>query len=161
MLRKKQPKIFLILDNIRSVYNAGAIFRTADACGIQKIFLTGCTPQPIDRFGRERKDFMKSALGAEKTIAWEYWPNTFDLVKDMKNNGFEIVSIEQSKKSIDYKKFKIKKDTVLILGNEVGGVSKDVLKESDKIIEIPMVGKKESLNVSVSAGIVLFRILNI
>lgn len=156
-----KQKIYLILPDIRSVYNVGAIFRTADACGVSKIFLTGYSPIPKDRFGRERKDFAKSALGAEKTVAWEYHKNIFVLLDKLKNENVEIVAVEQSKKSIDYKDFKITKDTVFIFGNEVEGLSKEILDEVDKIIEIPMIGKKESLNVSVSAGIVLFRVLDI
>ncbi|AKM83966.1 TPA: RNA methyltransferase [Candidatus Campbellbacteria bacterium] len=161
MLKKDKKKVFVILDNIRSVHNVGAIFRTADACGVSKIFLVGYTPQPLDRFGRMRKDLSKSALGAEKNIEWEYYKEITELVDVLKKNGVEVVAIEQNKKSIDYKKFGLKKDTAFILGNEVDGVSKNILESVDKIIEIPMVGKKESLNVSVSAGIVLFRILNI
>ncbi|OGD68073.1 hypothetical protein A2996_02505 [Candidatus Campbellbacteria bacterium RIFCSPLOWO2_01_FULL_34_15] len=161
MLKKEKKKVFVILDNIRSVHNVGAIFRTADACGVSKIFLVGYTPQPLDRFGRMRKDLSKSALGAEKNIEWEYYKEITELVDVLKKNGVEVVAIEQNKKSIDYKKFGLKKDTAFILGNEVDGVSKNILESVDKIIEIPMVGKKESLNVSVSAGIVLFRILNI
>lgn len=161
MLKKSKDQIYIILPDIRSVYNVGAIFRTADACGISKIFLTGYTPQPKDRFGRDRKDFAKCALGAEKTVEWEYRKDLNDLLEELKKEGIEIVAVEQDKKSIDYKDLKIKKDTAFIFGNEVEGVSKDVLKEVDQIIELPMVGEKESLNVSVTAGIVLFRILNI
>ncbi len=161
MKQIKKQKTFLILNDIRSVHNVGAIFRTADACGISKIFLVGYTPTPLDRFGRARKDLAKSALGAEKNVSWEYHKDIFNLIEDLKKENIEIVAIEQDKKSIDYKDFKIKKDTAFILGNEVEGVSKEVLKEVDEIIEIQMVGKKESLNVSVSAGVVLFRVLNI
>ncbi|MDD2935366.1 MAG: TrmH family RNA methyltransferase [Candidatus Pacebacteria bacterium] len=161
MLKKSKKKIFVVLDNIRSVHNVGAIFRTADACGVSKIFLVGYTPQPLDRFGRMRKDLSKSALGAEKNIEWEYYKEIAELVDVLKKSGAEVVAVEQDKKSIDYKKLKLKKDTAFILGNEVDGVSKNILERVDKIIEIPMVGKKESLNVSVSAGIVLFRVLNI
>lgn len=157
----ERKQTFLILDNIRSVYNVGAIFRTADACGISKIFLTGYTPQPKDRFGRYRKDFSKSALGAEKTVDWEYREAVDSLIEELKNKSVEIVAVEQNKKSIDYKNFKIKKSTVLIFGNEVKGVSENVLEKADKIIEISMMGEKESLNVSVTAGIVLFRVLSI
>ena len=156
-----KKEIHLILHNIRSVYNVGAIFRIADACGVSKIYLGGYTPLPIDRFGRERKDVSKSALGAEKTVSWENYSDISELIKNLKKDGVEIITVEQSKKSIDYKHFKLTKPTAFIFGNEVEGVDKEILKQSDKIIEIPMMGKKESLNVSVSAGIVLFRILNI
>ncbi|OGD67133.1 hypothetical protein A2442_01920 [Candidatus Campbellbacteria bacterium RIFOXYC2_FULL_35_25] len=154
-------EIFLILHNIRSVYNVGAIFRTADACGVSKIFLTGYTPSPTDRFGRARKDISKSALGAEKNIPWEHLPKVSELLRELKEQKIQIVAVEQSKDSIDYKKLKINKSTAFIFGNEVDGVDKSILGDVDKIIEISMLGKKESLNVSVSAGVVLFRVLNV
>ncbi len=153
-------KSFLILDNIRSVYNVGAIFRTADAVGISKIYLCGYTPAPIDRFGRERKDFSKSALGAEKTILWEKREKIKDLLDELKENEVDLVAIEQHDLSLDYKKYSPKKDTAFIFGNEVEGISEEVLKKCDAVLEIPMQGKKESLNVSVSCGVVLFRILD-
>lgn len=152
--------IRILLHNIRSVYNVGAIFRTADALGVSKIYLSGYTPTPLDRFSNERKDFAKSALGAEKTMAWEYSKNPTKIIDGIKKEKFQIVSIEQDKKSIDYKKAKINNKTLVILGNEVSGISKNILKKSNLIVEIPMRGGKESLNVSVSAGIVLFRLFD-
>lgn len=154
---------YLILHNIRSVYNTGAIFRTADACGIDKIYITGYTPTPFDRFGRERKDFNKSALGAQKSVPWQHFKSPGSLITRLKKDGFKLVAIEQNERSVDYKKVKLKKDEriVFILGNEVKGISKAILDKSDVIAEIKMMGQKESLNVSVTAGIVLFRILNI
>ena len=149
--------IKLLLHNIRSVYNVGAIFRTADAVGVAKIYLTGYTPTPLDRFGNPRDDFAKSALGSEKTVAWEYIKSPNKLLPYMIANRVQIISVEQSKKSIDYKKVKPKGDCLVVFGNEVSGVSKSILQKSEVIAEIPMRGKKESLNVSVSAGVVLFR----
>jgi len=157
----EKREIVVVLDNIRSVLNTGAIFRTSDAAGIMKIYLCGCTPTPIDRFNRSRKDFAKTALGAEKAVAWEYKKTTTEVLRELKKKGFEMVAIEQSPKSQDYKKIKIKNKTAIILGNEVLGVSVTVLKQTDIIAEIPMLGEKESLNVSVAYGIVLFRLLNI
>jgi tRNA G18 (ribose-2'-O)-methylase SpoU len=149
---KKEEKI-VVLDNIRSVFNVGSIFRTSDALGVTKIFLCGCTPTPIDRFGRERKDLAKVALGAEKSIEWEYRENTVELLKELKKEKKYIIAIEQDKKSVDYKKIKVKYPSVIVMGPEVGGMSKEVLNECDVIAEIPMVGDKESLNVSVAFGI--------
>ena len=162
-------EIYLILHNIRSVYNVGSIFRTADTAGVSKIFLTGYTPAPKDRFGRERKDISKVALGAEKNIEWEKIKNIGTLIKKLKKEKFFIIGVEQSKKSVDYKKisarggpaFGWKGGLVFIFGNEVKGISKSILDKCDIITEIPMKGKKESLNVSVSAGVVLFRILSV
>ena len=156
---KKQEKI-VILDNIRSVYNVGSIFRTSDALGINKIFLCGCTPTPKDRFGRDRKDLAKVALGAEKNIEWEYRENTVDLLKELKKQKKYIIAIEQDKKSVDYKKIKVKYPVVIVMGPEVEGMSKEVLDECSVIAEIPMVGNKESLNVSVAFGVAGYGILD-
>ena len=149
----------LILHNIRSVVNVGAMFRISDAVGIKKIYLTGYTPAPLDRFGRIRKDLAKSALGAEKFVSWEQKKNIYPLLVKLKKDGFEIIGIEQTKKSIDYRKIKPRIKNVFIVGAEVTGIPESILKKCDTIAEIPMRGKKESLNVSVSLGIVLFQIL--
>lgn len=154
-------KNYLILHNIRSAQNVGALFRTAEACGINKIFITGYSPRPLDRFGRDQKSISKAALGAEKIIAWEESKSISPVLKNLKSEGFQVVAIEQSPNSIDYKKLKTKNKNVFILGNEVKGISKQTLEKCDVIAEIPMLGEKESLNVSVSGGIALFRILNI
>lgn len=153
-------KTYLILHNIRSTHNVGSIFRTADAVGATKIYLTGCTPAPLDRFGRPRKDIAKVALGAQMSVLWEHFPNIKTLLKKFKEEKIEIIALEQAENSIDYKTFKPRNSLALILGNEVGGIEKSILKLCDKVIEIPMSGEKESLNVSVSAGIALFRIID-
>lgn len=147
----------ILLHDIRSVYNVGAIFRTADAIGVTKIYLSGFTPTPLDRFNQPRPDFAKCALGSEKTVAWEYVKSPTTLINRLKKEGTQVISVEQDKKSVDYKKVKPAQKSLVILGNEVSGVSKRVLSKSDVIAEIPMRGLKESLNISVSAGIVLFR----
>jgi len=159
--QESQEKI-LILHNIRSVLNVGAIFRTSDAIGIDKVYLSGYTPAPIDRFGRERGDLAKSALGAEKSVSWESHSDIFELINLLKKDGFEILSLEQSENSIDYKTVanKISEKIAVILGNETGGVDNKILELSDKIIEIPMRGEKESLNVSVATGILLYRLFD-
>jgi 23S rRNA (guanosine2251-2'-O)-methyltransferase len=151
----------LILHDIRSVENVGAIFRTADAAGINKIYLTGYTPAPLDRFGRKRKDLAKSALGAEETVSWEQKKLIKPLITKLRKEGFLVVAIEQDEASTDYKKIKLKNKNAFLVGTEVTGVPKDILKKCDVISEIPMKGKKESLNVSVALGIALFRMLNI
>jgi len=153
----KSQKV-VILDNIRSVYNVGSIFRTSDALGINKIYLCGCTPTPKDRFGRERQDLAKVALGAEKDIEWEYVKETKDIIKTLKKEKYQIIAVEQAKNSINYKEVKTKYPTVLIMGNEVGGIEKEILKLADIVAEIPMNGNKESLNVSVSFGIAGYEI---
>lgn len=154
-------KNFLILHNIRSVENVGAMFRTADAAGIDKIYLTGYTPAPLDRFGRKRKDLAKSALGAEEFVPWEYKKTVMPLLVKFKKERFNIIALEQDKKSIDYKKVKLKSNNAFLAGTEVNGIPKNILKKCDVIAEIPMQGRKESLNVSVSLGVFLFRVLEI
>ena len=141
--------------------NVGAMFRTADAAGIDKIYLTGWTPAPLDRFGRKRKDLAKSALGAEEFVVWEQKKNIFSLIAKLKKDGFQIIGIEQDKNSVDYKNVKIKSKNVFIVGAEVTGIPKNILGKCDIIAEIPMRGQKESLNVSVACGIALFRILRV
>lgn len=158
---KSKKEAYLILDNIRSNFNVGSIFRIADCAGIAKIFLAGTTPAPLDRFGREVGEIKKVALGAEKNIAWEKVSTILSLVKKLKKENFEIISLEQSDDSTDYKKYKPNKNFALVVGNEVDGVSKKVLDVSDKMIEIKMEGKKESLNVSIATAVALFRILEI
>jgi len=149
-------KTFLILHDIRSSENVGSIFRTADAAGVSKIYLTGYTPAPLDRFGRKNARLAKAALGAEGFVSWEARKDIFALLDELKGKGAVIAGVEQSPRSISYTDFVSEKPSALIFGNEVGGIPEGVLSEADAILEIPMRGKKESLNVSVAAGIVLF-----
>ncbi len=155
----KIVKKIVVLDNIRSVFNVGSIFRTSDALGVDKIYLCGCTPAPKDRFGRDRKDLAKVALGAENNIEWEYCKTTEEAIKKLKKEKVQIIALEQAENSVDYKKVKVKESTAIILGEEVNGLSKEVLKLADIVAEIPMQGKKESLNVSVAFGVAGFQIL--
>jgi len=157
----KKNEVFILLHDIRSVHNVGSMWRTANAAGVTKIFLSGYTPLPIDRFGRERKDFAKVALNSQKTVAWEYIENPINLIKRLEKEGFHIVAIEQTKNSVDYKKVKIKKPVLFLVGNEVEGIPQKLLNLADTVAEIPMRGDKESLNVSVAFGIALFRMLEI
>lgn len=156
----KQENV-LILHDIRSVENVGAMFRTADAAGIDKIYLTGYTPTPLDRFGRKRNDLAKSALGAEEYVAWEQKKMIGPVLAKLKKEGFQLVAIEQDEKSVDYKKVKLKGKNAFLVGTEVTGIPKNLLKQADVIAEISMKGEKESLNVSVALGIALFRILEV
>lgn len=151
----------LIIPDIRSAQNVGSLFRTSDAVGISKIYITGYSPTPIDKYGRKRNDVAKTALGAEDTVNWEYKKDTLALLDDLKKEGYKIVGLEQDKNSVDYKKFKTPKKFALVLGTETTGISKEILNKCDSIIEIPMKGEKESLNVAVSYGVAIFRILNI
>ncbi|MCC2630375.1 MAG: tRNA/rRNA methyltransferase SpoU [Candidatus Paceibacter sp.] len=150
-----------MLHNIRSLHNVGSMFRTADAAGVTKIFLTGYTPTPIDRFGRPVKELSKVALGGELSVQWEYVKSPMTVINKLKKQGVQVIGLEQDKRSVDYKKVKPKGDVLFLVGSEVEGMSKALLNKCDIIAEIPMKGKKESLNVSVSFGIALFRLLNI
>lgn len=148
----------VILHNIRSTHNVGSMFRTADAAGIEKLYLSGITPVPLDRFGKVRPDVAKVALGAELSIPWEYVSSTVRIIKKLKKNGYVIVSLEQSKNSVVYNKIKFSKNKkiALVVGNEVKGLSQNILELSDVVMEIPMKGNKESLNVSVAFGIAVY-----
>jgi len=146
-------EFYVICDNIRSLENIGSIFRTADALGVTKIYLCGiCGTPPNPKIS-------KTALGAEKNIPWEYAKQTGRLIDKLKKQGIEVVALEQAKNSIDYSKYRPKFPIALVVGNEVKGISTAVLKKCDKITELPMVGKKESLNVSVAFGIAGYEII--
>lgn len=146
----------VILENLRSVENTASIFRTADGFGVSKIILIGTTPAPLDRFGRKRRDFAKVSLGAEETINWEYRQKIRPVINDLKNEEFFVIALEQTPKSVDLKSLTKPNKFAIIVGNEVTGVSKEALELADVVAEIPMFGQKESLNVSVAAGVALF-----
>lgn len=149
----------IILDNIRSAHNVGSIFRTADGAGVEKIFLIGVTPCPTDRFGRTQPEIMKTSLGAADTVSWEYLTDkdAVTMIQELKSKGINVVAIEQTPAAISLDQFKVPEKVAYIFGNEIDGVQPALLEVSDVIVEIPMKGKKESLNVSVTTGIVLFK----
>ena len=151
-----------VLHNIRSLHNVGSIFRTADAVGISKIYLCGYTPAPFDEFGLPVGPLVKTALGAERTVAWEKYASTMRLLDKLRAEGKNIFAVEQSKKSVAYQRIHLSKkqlaNAVLVVGNEIKGLPPAVLSRADKILEIPMFGKKESLNVAVAFGIVAYRL---
>lgn len=145
----------VVLDNVRSMHNVGSIFRTADAFLIEKICLCGYTPQPPHR------DIHKTALGATETVDWEYFSLAPACIEALKGKGYQIFSVEQVEGSISLDsvtKENLKGPVAVVLGNEVEGVQDDILKLSDAAIEIPQYGTKHSLNVSVAAGIVLYKL---
>ncbi len=147
---------YAILHNIRSAHNVGSVFRTADGAGLTKIFLTGYTPTPIDRFGRERTEIAKTSLGATHTVPYESAPDIEALIIQLKEKGVRVIAVEQTEESLDYRTVSLNRDVAFIFGNEITGVEPGVLKLCDAHIMIPMAGSKESLNVSVCAGIILF-----
>jgi len=146
----------VVLDNIRSLYNVGSIFRTSDAVGVEKLYLCGITPIPLDRLGRVRPSFLKVDLGAHENVPWERRTSTWRTLDKLKSDGYKIYAIEQDDKSVPYHEVKADKKIALVLGHELRGLSEAVLKRTDKILEIPMSGVKESLNVSVAFGIVVY-----
>jgi 23S rRNA (guanosine2251-2'-O)-methyltransferase len=155
-----KEEVAVLLHNVRSAHNVGSILRTADAAGVSKVFLSGYTPRPTDHFGRVQKEIAKTALGAEMYLPWEYAKSPTSFLKRLKKDGWHILGVEQDKRSKNYRDFRIKQKTVFIFGNEVRGISKGLRNMCDELIEIPMHGKKESLNVSVTAGVILFSCLS-
>ncbi len=143
---------YVVCDNIRSLENVGAIFRTSDALAVNKIFLCGITGFP------PRQKISKTALGAEKSVPWEHYWQTWRIIDKLKGEGVQIIALEQTKKSKNYTKVKFHFPLALIVGNEIKGVSPAVLKRADQIIFIPMWGEKESLNVAVAFGVAGYEI---
>lgn len=149
-------KTFVILHNIRSAHNVGSVFRTADGAGVSKIFLTGYTPTPIDRFGREQKEILKTSLGATHTVPYESVEDITEVLMRLGTEGIAVVAVEQTERAVSYKDFTCIRDTAFIFGNEITGIEQDVLDRVVDHIHIPMYGIKESLNVSTCGGIILF-----
>ncbi len=146
--------ILIVLDNIRSMHNVGSVFRTADAFLAEGICLCGYTPQPPHR------DIHKTALGATETVDWVYFATTLEAVISLKERGYKIFAIEQAEGSISLEKYQHLDDKIaLIFGNEVAGVDATILPYCDGCIEIPQLGMKHSLNISVAAGIVLWEMV--
>jgi 23S rRNA (guanosine2251-2'-O)-methyltransferase len=148
----------LIIHNLRSAYNVGALFRTADGVGIDKIYLTGYSPIPAKREAfyktAAQKMLAKTALGAQDFLAWEQQKFLTPLLKKIKSNGYEIIGLEQDSSSIQYDTYIPKRDKIaLIVGNEPRGIHKQTLRKCDAVLEIPMLGKKNSLNVAIAFGI--------
>lgn len=152
-------EVVVLLDSIRSAHNVGSIFRTADGAGVSKIYLCGYTPAPVDRFGRVQKEIAKTSLGASETVAWEQVDDAAvsAVITRLKSEGYEVVAVEQTPTAVALHDYIPHKKVAYIFGNEIDGVSKQLLDLADRVVELPMHGIKESLNVSVTAGVVLFR----
>lgn len=144
--------IVVLLDNVRSMHNVGSVFRTSDAFSMGKIYLCGITPQPPHR------EIQKTALGATGSVAWEHRKEISDLIDELKSEGYIIVGVEQVTGSVSLENFTIQKDKkyAVIMGNEVDGISEEILSKIDFFVEIPQSGTKHSLNVSVCTGIILW-----
>lgn len=148
--------LFVILHNVRSCYNVGSVFRTSDAFGVKKIFLGGYTPNPA-----KNKSISKTALGAQKFVPWEAVWHTHKLIERLQKAGVGVFALEQSDKSVSLEEFMPMFPMALLLGNEVNGLSERILVRVDGILEIPMLGEKESLNVSVAFGVSAYAIVTV
>jgi 23S rRNA (guanosine2251-2'-O)-methyltransferase len=149
--QEKLP-VVVVLDNVRSMHNIGSIFRTSDGFSIESIALCGITAQPPHR------EIEKTALGATQSVDWTYFKTTLEAVRSLRNDGYEILAVEQASNSTMLHTFAPTQDKkyALILGNEVNGVDEEVMKEIDRCIEIPQFGTKHSFNITIAAGIVLW-----
>jgi len=157
-------KIIVIADDIRSSHNVGSLLRTCEGLGIEKVYLSGYTPYPISENDNRlphlakkiTNKILKTSLGAEESIDWEHINNTSDAVKDLKAKGYQIIAVELTKNAVALSDLKIPSKVAFIFGNERTGISSEILKSVDKIICIPMLGRKESFNVVQSAAMVLY-----
>ena len=155
---EKVPLV-VVLDNVRSLHNTGAVFRTADAFRLEAVYLCGITVHPQDVEGRTwPSDLHKTALGAEDTVTHVYFKETTDAVRSLQDAGYEVFAVEQAEGSVDLKDVQLQKGHkyAIVLGHEVFGVQQSVVDMVDGCIEIPQYGTKHSLNVSVTAGIVMY-----
>ncbi|EKD29961.1 MAG: tRNA/rRNA methyltransferase (SpoU) [uncultured bacterium (gcode 4)] len=145
----------LLLNNIRSILNVGALFRTCDGAGFDRIILTGFTPTP------PRKELSKTAIGAENFVAWEYYKNPLEYIRDLREKGYTIFVLEQTPESIDFHSIASMEheNICLVLGNEIEGVQKELINIAHHCIEIPMLGQKQSLNVATAWGICMYQFL--
>jgi tRNA G18 (ribose-2'-O)-methylase SpoU len=152
---KESPKIPIIavLENVRSAYNVGSVFRTADAFLIEAIYITGYTARP------PHKEIKKTALGAEETVTWKHFSSAKDAIEALKQEGYKVFAIEQVENSISLEKFDAAGKTAVIFGNEVSGVEQSTIALCDGTIEIPQLGMKHSLNIATAAGVVLWEIV--
>ncbi|MFH1246341.1 MAG: TrmH family RNA methyltransferase [Candidatus Liptonbacteria bacterium] len=159
-MQKEGFEAVAILNNIRSIQNVASMFRTADGAGINKIYLTGITSSPLDRFGKPLQPFAKVSLGAEKSVPWEKVQRAGALTKKLKKDGYHIVAVEQHEKAVRFDKFDPRKHKkiAILMGEEVRGIPAPLIKLCDAVLEIPMRGKKESLNVSVAFGVASYAI---
>jgi tRNA G18 (ribose-2'-O)-methylase SpoU len=144
----------LLAWNVRSLWNVGSFFRTADALGVEKIYLTGYTGHP------PRKEITKTALGAEEIVPWEHHTDPIPILEKLKREGWQIVALEQTDRSENLRTFKPDEKVCVVVGHELTGVPEELLELSDALVEIPMLGEKESLNVAVAAGIALYMLQN-
>lgn len=159
-------KIVIIVNDIRSAHNVGSLIRTADGFGVSHIYFTGYTPYPVTKNDKRlphisskiTTQISKTALGAENEVFWSHHQNLIDLISKLKSENYEIIALEQNNKSISIREFVTQKNTAVLIGNEVNGIDPALIELCDKIVEIPMFGKKESLNVVQATAVLLYQI---
>lgn len=160
------PRVILIAHNVRSCHNIGSMLRTAEGLGVEKVYLTGYTPYPLSEHDTRmphiaRKldtQIHKTALDAERLVTWEHREDVFDLIHELRDEGYQVVGLEQNEKSVELATFRPDEKVALIGGREVEGVEPEVLAQCDAVVEIPMRGQKESFNVSVAAAMALYHL---
>ena len=150
--RRRFP-VSVLCEDIRSLYNVGSIFRTSDGAGIEKLYLCGYTGYP------PRPEIDKTALGSVDGVPWEYRPNQFEVINEIRKHGYRIVALEHTNGSIPYTEARYEFPTCLVLGNEVNGISDELLSRCDMAVDVPMHGLKQSLNVTVAYGILVYHIV--
>jgi 23S rRNA (guanosine2251-2'-O)-methyltransferase len=150
--------VVVILDNVRSLYNTGAFFRTADGCGVEQLTLCGLTPRP-DQGSRQRRAIAKTALGAELVVPWQHEPDTATAVQSLRARGYHIVAVETMPDAVDLYEWTPQWPLGLVFGHEKEGVTHDLGGDIETYVRIPMLGEKRSLNVATAAGIVLYELL--
>lgn len=151
---REKPPIVLVLDNVRSALNVGSAFRTADAFALEKIYLCGITAQPPHR------EILKTAIGATESMEWSYHPSVVETVRALKDSGYRIVAVEQAEGSTPLQDFSVSEDQklALVFGNEVSGVTEEIMELVDACVEVPQFGTKHSLNISVCIGVVVWEV---
>lgn len=147
-------EVVLVLPDIRSTFNVGSFFRTADAAGVKKIVLSGITATP------PHPHLIKVSLGAEKTVPWEYVQDTQKALKQLQDQGFQLVVVEEADNSQDFRQATYAQKVALVFGAETTGVPSEFIKQADLVVSIPMLGHKESLNVSIAGGIIIYQVLH-
>ncbi len=153
LVDRERRKIYVIADNIRSLHNVGSLFRTSEAAGIEKLYLIGISGRP------PRKEISKTAIGAENNVPWEYYADIIPLLKYFKSERIPIIVLEHTNSSINFQNIHYEFPLCLVVGNEVDGISEDVMDYADIAVDIPMFGMKQSLNVSVAYGVMLYELI--
>lgn len=157
----RSMKLSIVLDGISYPHNVGPILRIADAVQAEKVWLCGCTPSPIDHEGRLVEEVVKMAVGTEAVVRWEKKKSVADVLKSLKEDGYLIVALHQSPSSIDYRSYDVPEGSkvAIVLGNEMRGVSEEALGLSDRFLEIPLMGMKDSLNVAIACALAAYSLV--